>query len=316
MHVRFERWKRRRRFLTSVAAASAVAGLVASVALGDPRPPVLKAGNPGGIVFARGSAHGNGHGPGGGGGGKSSPDLKNHGGNVLVGTIPVSPVYWGSSWGSYTGDKIDGLERFYSNVGASVYLTTTSEYSGATGSVTHDLRYSGPLYDNSKPARAPSTSDVVNAVKAALGPTPPTAYGYYPVYSDQPRGGANYCAWHTWATIGTTPIEIAFFFNLDNDSGCDVSDPYSSTISAGLASLGNVSGHELSETLTDPQLNAWYDSSGAENADKCAWTFSSSAVQIGSDSWKIQGNWSNNSYDKHTPLSYLGSGSGCIDGNQ
>jgi hypothetical protein len=31
--------------------------------------------------------------------------------------------------------------------------------------------------------------------------------------------------------------------------------------------------HELEETNTDPHLNAWYDSSGAENADKCAWTF-------------------------------------------
>ena len=25
--------------------------------------------------------------------------------------------------------------------------------------------------------------------------------------------------------------------------------------------------------LTDPQLNAWYDQQGDENADKCAWTF-------------------------------------------
>ena len=31
--------------------------------------------------------------------------------------------------------------------------------------------------------------------------------------------------------------------------------------------------HELEETNTDPQLNAWYDSVGNENADKCAWTF-------------------------------------------
>ncbi len=31
--------------------------------------------------------------------------------------------------------------------------------------------------------------------------------------------------------------------------------------------------HEHNEAITDPQLNAWYDSSGAENGDKCAWTF-------------------------------------------
>jgi hypothetical protein len=53
-----------------------------------------------------------------------------------------------------------------------------------------------------------------------------------------------------------------------------------------------VSGHELSEVLTDPQLNAWYDQRGSENADKCAWTFNG-LVTIGAQSWKIQGNWSN-----------------------
>ena len=31
--------------------------------------------------------------------------------------------------------------------------------------------------------------------------------------------------------------------------------------------------HELEEAVTDPDLNAWFDSKGYENADKCAWTF-------------------------------------------
>lgn len=52
-------------------------------------------------------------------------------------------------------------------------------------------------------------------------------------------------------------------------------------------------GHELSEAVTDPQLNAWSDSRGYENSDNRAWTFGSS-VYIGSRYWKIQGNRSNN----------------------
>jgi hypothetical protein len=41
----------------------------------------------------------------------------------------------------------------------------------------------------------------------------------------------------------------------------------------------SVIAHELEETNTDPDLNAWYDSSGNEDADKCAWTFGSHQSQ-------------------------------------
>jgi hypothetical protein len=66
-----------------------------------------------------------------------------------------------------------------------------------------------------------------------------------------------------------------------------------------------VSGHELSEMLTDPQLNAWYDQKGEENSDKCAWTFSGT-VAIGGQSWKIQGNWSNAAASARTGYANVG----------
>lgn len=37
----------------------------------------------------------------------------------------------------------------------------------------------------------------------------------------------------------------------------------------------SVMAHELSEAVSDPQGNAWYDSAGEENGDKCAWNFGS-----------------------------------------
>jgi len=42
---------------------------------------------------------------------------------------------------------------------------------------------------------------------------------------------------------------------------------------AGVDGMVSVIAHELEETNTDPNLNAWYDANGAEDADKCAWTF-------------------------------------------
>ncbi len=37
--------------------------------------------------------------------------------------------------------------------------------------------------------------------------------------------------------------------------------------------MASIIAHELEEATTDPDLNAWYDRRGRENADKCAWTF-------------------------------------------
>jgi hypothetical protein len=217
-----------------------------------------------------------------------------HGGPVMHATT-IAPVFWGSSWGnaSFTGDKISGLDYVYSHVGGTPYLHTNSEYTDAAGNVnTSSVSKAGDVTDLSPtPAGAPSTTQVLAEVAKATNDRP-VANAYYPVYSDQPRGNAGYCAWHSSGTINSIPVQFGFFFNLDGDPGCEPQAPASLGHSQGLSALANVSGHELSEMVTDPVLNAWYDQQGNENADKCAWTFSGT-VAIGSQSWKIQGNWSN-----------------------
>jgi hypothetical protein len=66
--------------------------------------------------------------------------------------------------------------------------------------------------------------------------------------------------------------------------------------------MASVIFHELSETVTDPDLNAWYDRQGNENADKCAWTFGTTYttgggktanVKLGSRDFLLQRNWVN-----------------------
>ena len=143
----------------------------------------------------------------------------------------------------------------------------------------------------------------------------PVSNGYYPVYVDIHRGHAGFCAWHSAGSCGGTPVQFAFFFNLDGDGGCDPGDS-SGLHSQGLSALANVSGHELSEARTDPRLNAWYDSSGQENADKCAWSFGSLLVPFSNGTqWKIQGNWSNAAYNSiNRGYANLSGQKGCIDG--
>jgi len=54
-----------------------------------------------------------------------------------------------------------------------------------------------------------------------------------------------------------------------------------------------VAGHEYEEAQTDPNLNAWYDSSGNEDADKCAWNSASGDITLGGNTFAVQPIWSN-----------------------
>jgi hypothetical protein len=222
----------------------------------------------------------------------------------------VTPIFWGTSWGSSAGDKISGLGTFYAGVGGSTYAGTNTEYTDGTGHVSSAVSVGAAVLDSSAaPRRAPQTSAILNEVAKVI--TNPVASGYYPVYVDTPRRNAGYCAWHSSGTVHGVVVQFAFFFNLDGDPGCDPGDP-STTHSQGLEALANVSGHELSEMLTDRHLDAWYDNSGAENSDKCAWTFGSSPLRFSNNStWKVQGNWSNAAYNANQGY---GGNRGCIDG--
>ena len=270
---------------------------------GSPEPPRA------GVQWAKGEAPPTGQAP-------SSPNLSWHGGPVISGPGAVAEViFWGPNWGNsaWVGDKISGIESFYRGVGGSTYAGTNTEYTGSNGSVVSSVTYSGYHLDlSTAPKNANVTSPILNEVCRQI--QTPVSNGYYPVYIDNPRGHAGFCAWHSAGSCNGVPVQFAFFFNLDGDAGCDPQDT-SGLHSQGMAALANVSGHELSEMLTDPRLNAWYDSGGAENADKCAWRFGTPLLAFSNgSSWKIQGNWSNNAYNSSTGYANSSGQKGCIDG--
>jgi len=272
--------------LAAVVASVCLASVAAATTASAGGPPSIAAGPAFGFVPSHNANHLNGRG--------HVSLLAWHNGPVMHSTT-VAPIYWGSNWSntSFTGDKVTGLDYVYSHVGGSGYAHTNSEYYDGSGNVntTSISKASNVIDTSATPSGAPSTGQVLAEVATATN-NRPTANAYYPVYSDQPRGNAGYCAWHSSGTINGIRVQFGFFFNLDGDPGCDPQAPTNLGHSQGLSALANVTGHELSEMLTDPQLNAWYDQRGSENADKCAWTFNG-PVAIGSQSWKIQGNWSN-----------------------
>jgi hypothetical protein len=277
------------KWIVAVVASFALASGIAAAASAGPAagPPTVAAGAAFGFVPSHNVNNANRAKAGGG-----HVSLLLWSGGPVMHSTTVVPVFWGSS-SAFAGDKVTGLDYLYSHIGGTPYARTNGEYYDGSGNVnTTNITKGSDLTDTSAtPSGAPSTTQVLNEV-AKMTNNKPQAGAYYPVYSDQPRGRAGYCAWHSSGTINGVQVEFGFFFNLDGDPGCDPASPSSLGHSQGLAALANVSGHELSEMLTDPQLNAWMDQRGSENSDKCAWTWSGT-VTIGSQSWKIQGNWSN-----------------------
>lgn len=237
-----------------------------------------------------------------------------HKGQIMP-TAATATIFWGTSWGnsSFVGDKISGLDLWYQGAGSATYSNTVNEYTGTNGQVTSNITFGGHYVDTTAaPSGAPSTSAILAEVcKVIPGPV---SNGYYAVYVDTKRGNTGYCAWHSYGTCGSTPVQFAFFFNLEGDAGCDPQDT-SGLHSQGLAALANVTGHELSEARSDPRNGGWYDSRGNENGDKCAWTFGTNLLSFSNGSqWKVQGNWSNSAYTAGKGYPNSSGQKGCIDG--
>jgi hypothetical protein len=243
-----------------------------------------------------------------------SPLMTWHQGEVMN-SAAVTPIFWGAKWAdsAFVLDKMSGLQSFYEGYGNSDYAAASAEYTGSNGSVGTAVTVSGALVDlSAAPARAPKVSAIAAEVCKMI--SAPVANGYYPVYVDSKRGSASYCAWHSYGTCAGVPVQFAFFFNLDGDAGCDPQDTRTDH-SQGLEALANVSAHELSEAVTDPRNGGWYDSSGAENADKCAWTFNVPYVTLlNGSTWKLQGEWSNAAYTAGTGYPDSKGQHGCLDG--
>jgi hypothetical protein len=99
--------------------------------------------------------------------------------------------------------------------------------------------------------------------------------------------------------------------NIDGIAGCDPVDT-SGLHSQGLAALVNVTSHELMETITDPRNGGWYDSTGSEIGDKCAWAFDGMRT-VGQSQWLLQGEWSNSAFTAGTGFANTSGQKGCAN---
>src|SRR5262249_35512128 len=125
-----------------------------------------------------------------------------------------------------------------------------------------------------------------------------------------------YCGWHTSATVSGADIKYAFVGNPDRCPTSCAAQTTGPNGNAGADGMASIIGPELEEATSGPHGDAWYDTTGEENADKCAWTFGTQNtnpdgskwnMQLGSRKFLIQQNWLN-ANGGSCQLSYAGTG--------
>ena len=230
-----------------------------------------------------------------------------HGGPVLLGTTHVYYIWYGN-WGTNTANAI--LTNLAQSIGGSPYFNiNTTYYNGSNVHVSNSVAYFGSTTDNYSRGKALSDADIQTIVSSAInsGRLALDTNGLYFVLTTSDVNETSgfctqYCGWHTRGTISAMDIKYSFVGNPDRcPSACEAQSTGPNG-NAGADGMASVIAHELEETVTDPDLNAWYDNRGAENADKCAWTFGTTHtasngalynMTLGTRNYLIQRNWVN-----------------------
>jgi len=231
-----------------------------------------------------------------------------HGGPVIEGTTHIYYIWYGD-WTKDAGANAI-LTDFANNIGGSPYFNINTTYGDTNANVENSVLYVSSASDSGSFGASLTDNDIwaitTNAISS--GKLPLDGNGVYfvltaPGVNETSGFLTQYCGWHSYGTYGSTNVKVAFVGDpagpsLGNCAAQTASSPNGDPSADAMASI---IGHELEESVTDPLLNAWYDSSGNENADKCAWTFGATYqsngafanMLLGSRNYLIQQDWLN-----------------------
>jgi Phosphate-induced protein 1 conserved region len=237
-----------------------------------------------------------------------SNGISYHGGPVMTSGPNVYYIWYG--WGgSYADAKAESiLTNLVSTEGGSPYFNINSSYyNGSNVHVTNAVHYKGSTVDNYSQGKSLSDASIQTIVKNALPHLGVDTNAVYFVLTSADVNETSgfctqYCGWHTSGSINGSDIKYAFVGNPARCLSACAAQTTSPNGTPGGDGMASIVAHELEEATTDPDLNAWYDSRGEENADKCAWTFGTEStasngskynVVFGGTQYLIQRNWVN-----------------------
>jgi hypothetical protein len=255
----------------------------------------------------------------------NSPNVTFHGGRVL-GEVFARVVFAGAGWTDpeFENDKLTGIDKFFKGYSNSSYAGISDEYAGTNAQVSSLLTYQGYA---SIESNIPSVDGANQASVAAAACREATSGNFelntsaaqvIIIYTDMRRPPTNQdCGYHASTGCGGEHVQYIFVWNLDDDSACDAQDlPRVNGHSNGLSNIANVTAHELGETRTNPNGDAWWGPlASQEVADKCAYVFAHNSIKFtDGTTWKLQTQWSNLAFDAGSGTDDDAGNPGCIDG--
>ena len=221
---------------------------------------------------------------------KRPPTILYHGGPIMPGAN-IYIVYYGS----FTSTQHDILDTFLENVGGSPAFNVNTEYNDSSNEFVLNVLNYNPATDSYNDAYSMGTtlggSFVTTLLHNAVagGHLPSDVNGIYllTISQDVKIGKGNWCAYHSHSTAIVTGQDIKFALAADPPASILTS------CSGNLATFGDTTSpngdigmdevvdsliHELSETVTDPDINAWFTSGGAEVGDLCNFVYGTTFI--------------------------------------
>lgn len=250
------------------------------------------------------------------GGHGGNTTIQYHGGPVLLNTVNIYVIYYGN-----VGTIPEGIVNdFFANLSLSGQYDVNQTYydaqlihiSGALSFISAADAYHDD-YSQGVGATLGSSS-IPKIIKAAIDahglPADPNGVYFVITSPDQKVSGfcTSFCAYHTHTTINGTDIKYALVPDPGQAcTGCDGNVAvYGETTTPngdrGADEVTDSAFHELSEAVSDPDLNAWYTSNGSENGDLCNYIYgktyeakngSTANAKLGKRDYLIQTIWEN-----------------------
>lgn len=231
------------------------------------------------------------------------PPLEWHGGPVMT-SHEAFAIFWAPSGFSFPSGYKTAITEYLENVAADSGLSTnvysvSAQYEGSNGHATYADTFGGavddadaypssgtcPAYTGFHGAEytacvsdAKLKAEVASVVASQEWPTglgaeyyvvlPPQVGSCFGTTSTSGCFDKEFCAYHSfvsspklvYANISYSPGDV---------SGCGVGEYPNGKANGNVDDTLSSLSHEANESITDPELNAWFDEEGFENGDEC-----------------------------------------------